>query len=87
MEPMWNNTSAFLEIFKELIRNQYVPTWIIGSYWGCDDDTYRFLEENGTASISCEQPDRGTNTRPSPSSKQQRSDEYIYVMQKKHPHC
>ena len=33
METMWSNTSAFLEIFKELIGNHYVPTRIILRMW------------------------------------------------------
>ena len=53
--------------------------------WDCDEDSYRLVEEDGTAWISCDQTDRDTKTRPSPSSKRQRKDEHIYVMQTKNP--
>ena len=78
-EPMWNNnTSAFLESSKELIRNHYVQH---KSYSECDDHTYRFPEEDETAWILCEQADSDTDNLPSPSSKQQNSNEYFLITQ------
>ena len=66
VEPSWNGTSAFPEILGKWSGTIMYQD---GSHWGYDHDTYRFLEEDGTAWISCGQGDCVTDTRPSPSSK------------------
>ena len=66
VEPSGNGTSVFLAV---LMHWSWTNTYQHGSYWGCDDDTYRFLEEDGTAWTSSARVDRGIHTRPSPFSK------------------
>ena len=68
---MWNRHGTVL-MFPWIFSTNWsrIIPYQHGSYWGCDHDSYRFLEEEeGTAWISSEQVDRGTETRPSPSSK------------------
>ena len=74
-------------------RNKYVPRNFHGSgpealrtnmccKGKCDQETYRFAEEDDTAWISSKQADFGTEARPFPSSIQQNGKEYIVKTQK-----
>ena len=60
-------------------------TYQHGSYWQCNDDTYRFLEGDETAGNSYGRAGHGTGTRPSPSFKKNKRDGNTSTMQAKYP--